>query len=73
MFSDAATIDRRIGCFVDVLGLDRARVTAWAFAQVMLAAARIVQDGGRVEPDDGWLVLADRLHARVTCDGPAVS
>jgi len=53
--------------------LDRARVTAWAFAQVMLAAAWSVRDGGRVEPDDGWLLLAERLHARVTYDGPAGS
>ena len=49
------------------------RVTAWAFAQVMLPAAWIVQDGGRVEPDDGWLLLAERLHVRVTYDDPAGS
>jgi streptomycin 6-kinase len=44
-FADPAIIDRRVRIICERLGLDRARVLAWCFAQAVLAAVWAVQDG----------------------------
>jgi streptomycin 6-kinase len=44
-FADPAIIDRRIRIICERLGLDRARVVGWCFAQAMLSAVWAVQDG----------------------------
>jgi streptomycin 6-kinase len=44
-FADPAIIDRRVRIICERLGLDRARVIGWCFAQAVLAAVWAVQDG----------------------------
>jgi streptomycin 6-kinase len=44
-FADPAIIDRRVRIICERLGLDRARVIGWCFAQAVLSAVWAVQDG----------------------------
>jgi streptomycin 6-kinase len=53
--ADRNVVERRIDRFVAELGLDRARVTAWAFAQAVLSVIWSIQDGVAVgETDPSW-------------------
>jgi streptomycin 6-kinase len=67
LLADAATFDRRVACFAQTLGLDRARIVRWAFAQAVLAAIWEVQERARVEPDNPWLTLARAIEHRAVC------
>jgi streptomycin 6-kinase len=51
----------RMSSFTRELGLDAARAQSWAFAQAILAGIWEVEDGIRVQPDHGWLALANAL------------
>jgi streptomycin 6-kinase len=44
-FADPAIIDRRVRIICERLGLDRARVIGWCFAQAVLSAVWAMQDG----------------------------
>ena len=61
LFADPAVIQRRVERFTRELGLDDARAQSWAFAQAVIAAIWGIEDGIRVEPDHGWLALANAL------------
>jgi streptomycin 6-kinase len=41
LFAAPATIPRQVDCFACVLRLDGRRILAWAFAQAILAPARV--------------------------------
>ena len=65
LFTDPATIERRVDCFTRELNLDRSRVLGWAFAQAVLAAIWAIEDGEGDQPRDAWIALAKtigRLH-----------
>ena len=48
--SAAATVERRFQIFSEVLGFDRDRMAAWAFAQAVLSAWWCLEDGCGWEP-----------------------
>jgi streptomycin 6-kinase len=62
LFTDPSVIERRVNCFARVLHLDASRILAWAFAQAVLAAIWVVEDGGPIPLAHAWLVLADRIR-----------
>ena len=43
---DQAALTRRIDVFAEILGFDRERLRAWAFAQAVLSAVWSLDDGG---------------------------
>jgi streptomycin 6-kinase len=55
-FADPAIIDRRVRIICERLGLDRARVIGWCFAQAVLSAVWALQDG---REDKRGLVTAE--------------
>jgi streptomycin 6-kinase len=61
VFANPAVFRRRVERFTRELGLDAARAQSWAFAQAILAGIWEVEDGIRVQPDHGWLALANAL------------
>jgi streptomycin 6-kinase len=65
LFTDPATIDRRVRQFARELQVDPRRVTGWAFAQAVLAAIWLVEDNEPVEAEHPWLVLARVLRERL--------
>ena len=65
LFGEPSTIRRRVDCFARVLGLDANRVLSWAFAQTVLAAIWLIEDGFRVEPDHPWIALANVLRPMI--------
>ena len=65
LFSDPSNIRRRIDCFARVLGLDANRALSWAFAQTVLAAIWLIEDGIRVEPSHPWIALANVLQPMI--------
>jgi streptomycin 6-kinase len=62
LFADPTTIARRVDTFARELHLDAGRILGWAFAQAVLAAAWAVEDGAAIEPDNGWIALANCLR-----------
>jgi len=62
LFTDPAVIRKRVNCFVRELGLDAARIVAWAFAQAVLSAVWLVEDGFTIEADNGTIALALALR-----------
>jgi streptomycin 6-kinase len=63
LFADPAVVQRRAGQFARGLRVDESRVLAWAFAQAVLAAVWLIEDGHRVEPHHGFLTLARTLQS----------
>jgi streptomycin 6-kinase len=51
LFTNRATIERRVDRLTSLLPLDRSRVIGWSFAQAVLSALWGVEDGYLVEPD----------------------
>jgi streptomycin 6-kinase len=62
IFTDPAVITRRVDHFVRALDLDASRVLGWAFAQAVLAAIWLLEDGQALEPDHSWLTFADAVR-----------
>jgi streptomycin 6-kinase len=62
LFVEPSIIRKRVDHFTRVLDLDSRRILSWAFAQAVLSAIWSVEDGGRIEPDNGWIALADALR-----------
>ena len=58
VFLERQTIEQRVGCFADRLQLDAERILRWAFAQAVLAAVWLREDGMVVKDDHPWLELA---------------
>ena len=63
LFTDRATIARRVDALVAELRLDRQRMLGWAFAQAVLSAIWEIEDGGVISPDHPVLALARELRA----------
>jgi len=62
VFLDARRIHARIDCFTDRLQLNPDRVAGWAFAQAVLAAVWLIEDGFAFDRDHPWLELARRIR-----------
>jgi streptomycin 6-kinase len=65
VFTDPAAIDARIRILSEMLNLDSVRVTSWAFAQAVLAAIWMVEDGEPVTDRHPWIALAQALRERL--------
>jgi streptomycin 6-kinase len=61
LFTDPATIERRIEILTTHLPLDPTRVVKWSFAQAVLSAIWGIEDGYAVTPDHPVLQLARAL------------
>ena len=61
LYTQRATIERRLEILTSLLPLDRSRVLRWCFAQAVLSAVWGVEDGFKIEPDHGGLRLARTL------------
>lgn len=62
LFTDRATIERRIEILTTRLPLDHTRVLKWSFAQAVLSAIWDVEDGYPVKPNHPALLLANTLR-----------
>lgn len=58
LFLRPETIGSRIRCFADQLHLNPDRMIAWTFAQAILSAIWLVEDGGDVGAGHPWIALA---------------
>jgi streptomycin 6-kinase len=61
-FLQLETIRARVECFADRLHLDADRILAWAFAQAVLSAVWLIEDGFVVDDDHPWLQLARSIR-----------
>ena len=66
LFVDAERIQKRVAQFVSRLGLDGSRVLAWAFAQAVLSAVWMIEDGS--EPGTAFLAFADTIRPAVSVE-----
>jgi streptomycin 6-kinase len=57
VFTDSATIERRLRVFSSRLSVDRERITRWAFAQAVLSLVWGVEDGYAITPDNPMFQL----------------
>ena len=62
LFAEPPIIRKRVERLARDLDLDATRVLSWAFAQAVLAAIWVVEDGSGVESTSGWIALADALR-----------
>ena len=65
LFSNRATIERRLDILTSLLPLDRSRTLKWSFAQAVLSAIWGVEDGYRVQESDPPLQLATALRPMI--------
>ncbi len=61
LFTNQATIERRLNILTTLLPLDHTRALEWAFAQAVLSAVWTVEDEYVVEPNNSALQLARTL------------
>ena len=66
LFTNRATIERRVAILTTLLPLDRMRTLQWSFAQAVLSAIWGVEDGYSVEPHHPALRLANTLNEILT-------
>jgi streptomycin 6-kinase len=69
LFLSAAEVERRLSRFARRLTLDMDRVLQWAFAQAVLSAIWIIEDGADVESSHPALRLARLLQAMLPRQG----
>lgn len=62
LFTEQATIEKRIRRFSSTLHLDASRILAWGFAQAVLSAIWGVEDGVAVEPTNPSIALAHAIR-----------
>ena len=62
LFTATATIERRLRGLSNELQLDATRTLGWAFAQAVLSAIWVVEDGAMLDPRDPTIVLAETLR-----------
>ena len=65
VFTDPAVIDARVRILSETLNHDPIRVTSWAFAQAVLAAIWLVEDGEPVTARHPWIALSYTLRERL--------
>jgi streptomycin 6-kinase len=63
VFLQPHRIRARIDCFANRLQLDADRILAWAFAQTVLSAIWLIEDGFGMGDDHPWLELARRIRS----------
>jgi streptomycin 6-kinase len=62
LFTEPATITRRVDRFSRELHLSADRILGWAFAQAVLASVWAIEDGLLVWPDHPWIALANNIR-----------
>ena len=62
LFTAPDIIRRRAERFAAALSMDVPRLLGWAFAQAVLAAVWLVEDGVTIGRDNAWLALASQLR-----------
>ena len=62
VFTDPATVERRVRVLSTGLGVDRTRTLGWAFAQAVLSAIWCVQDRVDLAETDPSLALAEAIR-----------
>jgi streptomycin 6-kinase len=62
VFTAPDTIARRVRRFSDALHIDASRAFGWAFAQAVLSAIWVIEDGGALDASDPTIVLAETLR-----------
>lgn len=65
LFTQRATVERRLEILARVLPLDPSRVLRWCFAQAVLSVIWGVEDGYRIKPDHGVLRLAQTFKSMI--------
>lgn len=71
LFTDPATIERRLACFGSVLGIDVGRALGWSFAQAVLSCIWSIEDGHTVSIGDPDIQLAESMRAMLGAGGPS--
>jgi streptomycin 6-kinase len=66
LFTNRATIERRLDILTTLLPLDHSRALRWAFAQSVLSAIWDIEDGHPVSPNHHALLLAHTLRQMLT-------
>lgn len=61
LFTNRATVERRLEILTTLLPIDYARALKWSFAQAVLSAIWTVEDDHTLEPDNSALQLARTL------------
>jgi streptomycin 6-kinase len=61
LFTAPATIERRIRQLASELDLDATRALGWAFAQAVLSAIWVIEDGATLDPVEPSIVLAETI------------
>jgi len=61
LFAAPDILERRIRQYSTELRLDATRVLRWAFAQAVLSAIWVIEDGGTLEPEEPTIALAETL------------
>ena len=62
LFTDPATIEKRVQCFARTLTLNPGRILAWAFVQAVLSAVWLVEDGFPVDSGHQTIALANAIR-----------
>ena len=65
LFTQRATVERRLEILASVLPLDRSRVLRWCFAQAVLSAIWGVEDGYTIERNHSGLALARTVRSMI--------
>jgi streptomycin 6-kinase len=66
LFSNRATVERRLRLLTSLLPLDHSRILKWSFAQAVLSAIWGVEDGYLVDPNNPALQLANTLRPMIS-------
>jgi streptomycin 6-kinase len=62
LFAGPWIIRKRVDYLARELSLDPTRVLSWAFAQAVLSAIWLIEDGLRVEAGNAWIALANAIR-----------
>ena len=62
LFTNPATINRRLEILTNALELDHTRILSWCFAQSVLSAIWDIEDGYPIEPNHAALLIAHSLR-----------
>jgi streptomycin 6-kinase len=65
LFTQRATVERRLEILASVLPLDRSRVLRWCFAQAVLCVIWGVEDGYKIESNHPALLLAHIVRSMI--------
>ena len=66
LWTNRATVERRLDILTSLLPLDRTRTLKWSFAQAVLSAIWGIEDGYEVQSTDAGLQLANILRPMIS-------